>query len=180
MGSVQRNATQVRRKLYGWLDPVTMPDAGCPNTTPRFDKSYEHRYLSKTPDFRAQETKDPPHATWWLFVLLRFKCCFQFVWRNSTFYFCHFQKLPNLSGSISTWQIYRIKDTTFLDRRWIRPNRCTAVPRQGGHGGEVVGKPSLKSIGEVCPHHRKHQGAGSKFGSNIVFFQKVEIMTRFR
>jgi len=70
-------------------------------------------------------------------------------------------------------------DTTFLDRRGISPG--VAPPcRAGRHGGEAVGKPSLKSIGEVCPHHRKHRVQVQSSEATLCFCKKVEIMTRFR
>ena len=136
------------------------------HTTPRFDKSYEHRYLSKLS--RLPSSRNERSTTRHVMIVF---CCLKNVasilfWRNFQPFCVTWQKLPNLSAAFPTWQIYRIKWHHLFGSPSDPPRRA------GRHGGEVVGKPSLKSIGEVCPHHRKHPGCRFKVRKQHCDFSK--------
>ena len=119
------------------------------------------------PDVRAQEKERSTTATWWLFSaagkMLLPICLEKFN--------LLFLSLQTFQQHFPLGKFTESNDTTFLDRRGISPG--VAPPcRAGRHGGEVVGKPSLKKHRRSLSTSQKTQGAGSKFGSNIVFLQK--------
>lgn len=152
-------------------DAQTLPQ-GLTRATKRYH-SYPNRggpiKILQTSELKKRKIHHTPRDD--CFLLLE-KCCFQFVWRNSTFCFCHFQKLPNLSAAFPTWQIYRIKWHHLFGSPLDQPVVAESS-RAGRHGGEVVRKTQLEKHRRSLSTSQKTPGC--KFQSSeatLCFFKR--------
>lgn len=118
-------------------------DARCrmPKHYPGFDKRYERNgsYPNRWENVisikiiqtsELKKRKDPPPPRDDCFLLLE-KCCFQFVWRNSTFYFCHFKPFSSISHLANL-------QNQMTPPFWIAVGSAPVLHRRAGQGDMVA------------------------------------------
>ena len=116
------------------------------NTTPRFDKSYEHRYLSKfsrLPSSRNERSKIHHTPRDDCLCCFDAKCCFQFGLEEFNLLFLSLAKTSKPFGSISHLSNLQNQMTPPF---WIAVGSAPVLHRRAGQGdmiGEVVRKTQL-------------------------------------